>query len=1486
LSKKSFIYLSIILLVSLLSVQVYFGYYEGEKSNITITENKGPVKIPKKDRIDLAMRHEYDMTHDPGLKYIPKLRLQQAREFRDTKLEKQSKSKSKIAGVTWTERGPDNVGGRTRVAVWDPNDPSNTKVWAGSVTGGLWYNDDVTDASSEWQAVGDDWNNIAISAMAIDPNDTDIMYVGTGEGHIIGSTRGEGMFKTVDGGTTWTQMTAANGFYDTDDNFHYVNDIIVKDESGTSVLYVATQESLNSYSYFSYAASGDRGLWRSDDGGVTFTQVLPDVTGESYPYAVADIELSASGRIYVGTTQDFNGSVGGYYNGGGNILYSDDGTNWTIAYNPGSGDRVELACAPSDAETVYAMAADGNNVGWMVKTTNGDQASPSWSSLTIPRYVAQSCSNSSNDFTRGQAWYDLIMEVHPADESTLIIGGIDLYRSDDGGSSFDLISYWTGGCDNYVHADQHMITFNPNNDDEVIFGNDGGVYYCADITASNPSISARNNGYNVTQFYGTAIHPTAGTDHFLAGAQDNGSQRFTSSGMNSTTEVSGGDGAYCNIDQDEPTYQWTQYVYNNFYRSTNGGTSFSSVSEFGSSSGRFINPSRYDDTNNIMYAAAGTNEILRWSNPQSGSTGTFASVSIGGGQISAITVSPNTSNRIFVGTGASVGGGTPGGDVYVIDDAHSGSSLTATDISSSSFPANGYVSCIEVENGDDNHILVTFSNYGVSSIWETTDGGSNWTEVEGDLPDMPVRWALFHPLDNSAAIIATELGVWTTSSLNGSSTTWGPSDDMPNVRTDMLQYRTSDNEVIAATHGRGLFSSSSFAASPSADPEISFTSSSQSQEESSTTAAESGDCRPYEDYSITMNIANAPTGDATVTLSLGAGTTATEWNDFAFTTNGDFSLGSKSNILTFADGATVDQTVELRIYDDAAVESSEVIELEFAISGTTDAIKASSKTTYTFTITDNDEAPTFAGDVTLLSEDFEGGATPAGWAIAEIITSTNDWRIDTENAINGTYSAHVSSSSASGNYSASDDAQALFITPQIDATSYSDMTFSFNYVCNGEVFSGTPYDYGLLAYSLDGSSFSQLGSDIFQGVTSTTAYSTTLPEELEGETFYLAFYWTNDGSVSNDPAFVVDDVSLTAAGTDIATTLSQSTEQYLGPNETVMFYDDGTGELIAKIENTSSHDYGCTTITIDRSGTGTSEFWSASSNEYLMDKTIYVEPANNWNSGTYDITVYYSQTEVGNWESATGKSASDLKLAKVSSPISMINSSASGSYNPELGTSNSASAFGDGYAIKSSFTTGFSGIGAGDPGDPPAALPVTLISFEAECEDEDVQLTWSSATEINTDYFEIQHSLDGENFETIGIEKAAGNSDKQIDYDFLHEDVGYGMHYYQLKMVDLDDTYEYSEKAKAFQNNSGFEFVSAYPNPTSEYLTVSYNGDNNASTEVSLINTWGVSVYQQSMRPNVGSNSLKLDVTNINAGVYLLTIKNSDRLITRRVVIQ
>ncbi|HEX2901478.1 MAG TPA: PKD domain-containing protein, partial [Bacteroidia bacterium] len=546
------------------------------------------------------------------------------------------------------------------------------------------------------------------------------------------------------------------------------------------------------------AATQSGGIQRSTNGGTTWTKVLGSglgITGAGSNLAW-DVELAANGDVYGA----LDGSVHKSTNAGATF-----GAAQTL---PLAASRIELACAPSDANYVYCIIENANIVSGVCRSTD---AGATWANRTKPADADPGIPV--GDFSRSQAWYDLSIGVDPNNRDRMFVGGVDLFVTNDGAGTWTQVAHWYGGFGfQYVHADQHVVLFQPGSSSICYFGNDGGVYRSANANAGNPTITFKSDNFNVTQFYSVAMHPTALTDYYLAGAQDNGSQQFSSGGINSTIEVTGGDGAFCHIDQDQPQFQWTSYVYNDFYRSVNGGASWTSVSTTG---GMFISPTDYDNVGNRLYGHRGNNNYMRWDNPQSGNT--FATVAVAGfgGQVASVTCSPNTANRVFFGIS--------NGDVFRVDDAHTGVPI-ATNISTG-LPA-AYPSCIEVEIGNDNHLLVCYANYGVNSIWESVNGGASWTSVEGNMPDMPVRWLLLNPNDNTQALAATELGVWYTDLLAGGATVWAPGNaGLANVRVDMMQLRTSDDLVVASTHGRGLFTSDVFTSPTalfSASPSITY----------------------------------------------------------------------------------------------------------------------------------------------------------------------------------------------------------------------------------------------------------------------------------------------------------------------------------------------------------------------------------------------------------------------------------------------------------------------------------------------------------------------------------------------------------------------------------------------------------------------------------------------------------------------------------------
>ncbi|MFM7054695.1 MAG: PKD domain-containing protein, partial [Bacteroidota bacterium] len=773
-NSKNIANISIITATLLWLACIFVGQY-GATPIASVNGPKSRIKnkIPLRDRIDKAIEQEFELTKDPATNTVPRERLMQAMAYADAL--RREPFGNRVAGaiaMNWTERGPNNVGGRTRAIMFEPNDPTGSTVWAAGVGGGLWKTTNISATTPTWVPINDLFDNIAIVCMAFNPSNTNERYFGTGEGYFnADAIRGNGIWKTIDGGVNWTPLASTLG----NTSFRYVQKIVVHPTTG--YIFAATRA----------------GLQRSTDGGTTWTKVLGISTGASMD-DVCDLELT-SNNVLIAAIGLF--STDGIYRSSTGAAGSWTKVNTAASGFPTTGvQRIELACAPSNANVIYAVTQGaGNGAGGFYRSI--DQGT-TWTTRTLP---TDADGGIGADFTRSQAWYDLALAVDPNNQDVLCVGGIDVFKSVNGASTWQQISHWYGGFGfQYMHADQHAIVYQPGSSSTILFGNDGGVFRSTNGTASIPAVVSKSDNYNVTQYYACAMHPTAYSSYFLAGAQDNGSHKFTSGGVNSIVEVTGGDGCFTHIDQDQPQYQFTSYVYNNYYRSIDGGATFASITN--NNNGSFVNPSDYDNVGNNLYAANGNGNYYRIVNaPTSGTLQSVNVTAFNSGRVTHVSVSPNTANRVFFGLS--------NGRIVRVDNANGTNS--ATNITGASMPT-GSVSCVAIQNGNDNHLLATYSNYGTTSVWETFDGGTSWTSVEGNLPDMPVRWALFNPSNASQALIATEVGVWSTDLLSGASTVWGPSNNgLANTRVDMLQIRASDNLVAAATHGRGLFTTDVFA---------------------------------------------------------------------------------------------------------------------------------------------------------------------------------------------------------------------------------------------------------------------------------------------------------------------------------------------------------------------------------------------------------------------------------------------------------------------------------------------------------------------------------------------------------------------------------------------------------------------------------------------------------------------------------------------------
>jgi trimeric autotransporter adhesin len=731
---------------------------------------KAQVEQVTENQIGISKRIQFDIDNakDPALGYVPQYRLVQAYTQRKQQINSMNAA-SRASLFSWTERGPytDVVGpsngngrpgngktsGRVR-AIWeDLRDATGKTVWVGGIDGGLWKTTDITLNPATWTPINDFFGNLAVASICQDPTDGNILYFGTGEKALnADAVRGAGIWRTIDGGANWAVIPGSELFYNVSK--------ISCDATGN--LYVGNN-----------TTNGSVGMQRYTKATGTWANITPS----GLDTRITDIEISSTGRLHISCGYYNTAAASSGYRFTDNPATVTSGTwaspttTFTTQYN------VDIA---SVGNTLYVLPSNASfQVATIYKSTDGGA---NWAAIFA-----------TPSFTSGQSWYNMAIAIDPNNANNVIVGALDCYKTTNGGGSWTKISEWVGSTGQYVHADQQIITWRNNN--QVLIGCDGGVFYSAN---GGTTITDRNEGLRIKQFYSVAIHPTS-TNYFLAGAQDNGTHQLNGAGLASSVEVTGGDGAYVAIDQDQPQYQWGAYVYNQYRRSSDGGNTWSSIN-YSSTAGKFINPFDYDDAANIMYASGNANTYIRWSNAQTGSTFTAVTMSgLNGGKVSAIKVSPFTSNTVYFG-----GGGSGIAASLIKATSANGTAVFTNIIGNAMAIASTNISSIEFGTTEQN-IIVTVSNYGVNNVWVTNDGGTTWNAVDGNLPDMPVRWAMFYPGTNNKAIIATETGVWQTELINNASTLWDPETSFPNVRTDMLQYRASDGLLAASTHGRGLF---------------------------------------------------------------------------------------------------------------------------------------------------------------------------------------------------------------------------------------------------------------------------------------------------------------------------------------------------------------------------------------------------------------------------------------------------------------------------------------------------------------------------------------------------------------------------------------------------------------------------------------------------------------------------------------------------------
>ncbi len=698
----------------------------------------------------------------------------------------------------WSNIGPGNIGGRTRTLLIDPQTPET--MYTAGVAGGVWK---TIDAGQSWWPLDDMMVNLAVTTLVFAPGDSNTLYAGTGEGFFNGDAlRGDGIFKSNDGGATWDQLLSTSN----NDAFRYVNKL----EASSSVegrLYAATRA----------------GLYRSDDAGVSWTELMaaPDSVG------CLDVKLRNDLENDVLLL-----SCGSFY--GATVFHSDNGgESFSAVIEDELLGRTTLAFAPSNQNIVYALGAanesdasvykhgfyklyrsEDGGVTWSIRNSSENSNVLNTLLLSNPVFAMfPECGWGDDRSFYNQGWYDNIIKVDPVNPDIVWAGGIDLWRSDDAGANWDVVSRWWAdvSASNYAHADQHTIKFHPNYDGitnkTLYVGNDGGIQrtdntdgatlgihgICGGEVDNSVSWTTLNNNYAVTQFYHGAVFP-GGTTYF-GGTQDNGTNKGDDdSGPQNWFEVSGGDGGWVAVDARDTDVIFSEYTGLSLQRwdssagwvdATNG---IEDAYLF-----PFITPFMMDANNpDVLWIG---NDRLWRTNDQGDNWAQASAPTLDESIVSELAVAPGNSDRVIAGT-----------DSGVLMISTSASHTNATSQWHSVQPAQGYVSDIAISPSNNTKAYATYSTFGVAHIWRTDDGGLSWEAIDNmgldnGLPDIPVNTIVIDPSNTSRIFVGTDMGIFVSVDAGEN---WSI-DGSGLANTIVTHLEINNGQLYAFTHGRSAY---------------------------------------------------------------------------------------------------------------------------------------------------------------------------------------------------------------------------------------------------------------------------------------------------------------------------------------------------------------------------------------------------------------------------------------------------------------------------------------------------------------------------------------------------------------------------------------------------------------------------------------------------------------------------------------------------------
>lgn len=650
-----------------------------------------------------------------------------------------------LGPTSWETRSFTPGLGRLNVVEVSPLDPN--VIFAGAASGGLWR---TTDGGATWEPLFDDLPDVGVTGIALHPTDPMVVYAGTGDGHWRDSN-GLGVLKSNDGGATWqptglewdlAQIRRTRAL-----RMHPTN---------PDILLCAT----------------NHGIWRTDDAGAAWTRVAEG--------NFRDIEFKPGDPsvVYASSNAFFRSLDGGN-------SFSQVATGLAA---PSQVIRMELAVTPADPEVVYAVCGRSDNSGFrgLYRSTDGGASFSLRSSA--PNILGY---QENGGDSGGQSWFDLAICADPQNADRVFVGGVNVWRSENGGQNWTIRSHWVlSGQFGYTHADIHDLVMK---DGKVYCASDGGLFTSDDQGASWTDLSA---GLNITQFYafdGSEVAP----ELIIAGAQDNGTNLREDDGI--WYHVISADGMQCHIDPADPSIMYGSTQNGGLRRSLNGGISFSNITSGITESGAWVTPFVVCPSQpERLYA--GFRNI--WRSTDRGSSWTSVSNFGAGQQVHAIGVAPSDALTVYCATQSILRRSFTGGAPWT--------NITA------GLPQLR-VTSIAVHPHDPQLVYVSLSGQGAGEkVYVSSDAGSNWVNISRNLPNAPVNSiALDHEVPGGI-YVGTDVGVFYSDSTLA---LWQPfSHGLPQVVVTQVQLNHAIGKLRASTYGRGLWESDKY--QPSGDAPV------------------------------------------------------------------------------------------------------------------------------------------------------------------------------------------------------------------------------------------------------------------------------------------------------------------------------------------------------------------------------------------------------------------------------------------------------------------------------------------------------------------------------------------------------------------------------------------------------------------------------------------------------------------------------------------